>query len=691
MKTEIGSSKKSRLLILLLLACHFCHPLMAEEMAELEEMAQFMAMLEEETELATHSKMNADYVPGMVSVLHGDDLTERGVQNVAAALNQIAGFYSIVNNSGDIVNIVRGVGASVNGSNLKILVDGVAVNRPVDASADWVMRLPITQVERIEVVRGPGSALYGEFAFSGVVNVITRRQNSLLVKAGDQDYRQSDLLLNHNWESGLSASLNLSAWDQNDSGRKTNPDNFAQSGHGHSPGNIYDREKGRLLLAQGEYQGYQLILQYAELERGGWYGRNAAMPFSLEPGLETAQGIELNKRWSVGRGFELGMNISSLQTRLDHATFLPIPAGITGPGGRPILEDRYVREGSEDSTQKLGLDLHWQASTHHHLYAQLAYGVNQVDSSFLNTYVPGQPVISGPEERVLVMAGVKRRLTSLTIQDQWQASDRLEITFGARHDHYDDWGRRTTPRLAAVWRLSDNHILKAQYAEAFRPPTLKETYPGSQSIVARPGSDLVEEELTSSELAYIYRAPGLSFRSTLFHTKVSDLIEYFQRPGQRPLWRNHGELDTQGLELEWQQDINRNWQWLANLSYVDAEDRLEQGEGELLGAVNWLGNLGITWRSDAYATHQLWLRHVGQQEGWDITLRTPVTREFDAHTTLDYSLTMDKLFNQDGLSLTASINNLTNKEYDIVPNPLQYPQGLPFGGRRAYVQLQYQF
>ncbi|GAA0358052.1 hypothetical protein GCM10009092_22820 [Bowmanella denitrificans] len=669
----------------------FWRPVSAENLEEMQEMAELMAMLEEETALATHSKMNADYVPGMVSVLHGDDLTERGVHNVGAALDQIAGFYTMVNNSGDMVSVVRGIGATLNGSNLKILVDGVPVNRPVDASADWLMRLPVSQVERIEVVRGPGSALHGEFAFAGVVNVVTRQQNSLLLRAGSQDYGQIDLSLNHQWQNGLSTSFNFSAWDQNDVGRLTNPDNFARGGHGYSPGEIYDREKGRLLLAQGEYQGYQLNLQYAEVERGGWYGKNAAMPQALEPRLETVQGIQLSKNWTLATDMELGLTLASMQTRLNEATYLPIPAGINGPGGRPVLRDNFVREGSEDSTLRAALDLHWQFSANHQWYAQISHSLNKVDNAFHQLYALGQPIVESLPERVLVMSGVERRLTSITLQDQWQATDKLEITWGARYDNYDDWGNQASPRIAAVWRHSDSHIFKAQYAEAFRPPTLKESYPGSLSVVASQSTKLSEESLSSSELAYIYRAPGFSFRSTLFFTKVTDLIEYYLRPGQPPVWRNRGDIDSRGVELEWQQDINRNWHWFANLSYVHAKDHLDETDGKLLGAVDWLGNLGVTWRSDSMATHQVMLRHTGTQEGWDVQLRTPVTREFDAHTTLDYSLTINELFDQNGLTFTASINNLTDREYDIVPNLIQYPEGLPYGGRQAYVQLQYAF
>lgn len=656
------------------------------------ELLALMTLLEEETTLATQTRMNADYVPGMVSVLQGDDLRTRGLSTVADALGLVAGFYTTVNNAGDTRVIVRGAGATLNASNLKILIDGVAVNRATDASADWALRLPISQVDRIEVIRGPGSALYGEFAFAGVVNVISRKGNGAGVQVGSHNARQANGWLERSFDNGASLRLNLSAWRHDDSGLRTNRDNFANSGHGHSPGRVYDNERGRLLLSEFGYQGYRLQLQHAVVEHGGWYGRTAAMPRDLDPRVEKVTNVTLSKTWEITDHFSLGALLSSLDTDLANATYLPIPAGINPPGPAPVRRaDDFRRDGNSDSTRRAEINLRWSALDGHTLYMGAGYAHSRVEGAFMERFETGRPVRRGTPSENRVLAGSERRLRSFTVQDQWQLTDALELTLGVRHDNYDDWGSHTSPRLAAVWRAGEHHIFKAQYAEAFRPPTLEERYPGPDAF---PGgtttSDLKEERIRSTEAAYIYRKAGRKLRTTLFHTRIDDLIEFFINPGDPPIWRNRGDIETRGVELEWEQEISRRWSWFANVSYVDAEDRLDS-DGRLLGAVDWLGNLGVTWRRDGGTSHSLLLRYVDEQEGWELRTRTPHTPRFDAYTTLDYTFSWRDVLAVDGLRLDAGIKNLTDRSYESVPTPAQYPEGLTHGERTVWLRLEYAY
>src|SRR5206468_566020 len=133
---------------------------------------------------------------------------------------------------------------------------------------------------------------------------------------------------------------------------------------------------------------------------------------------------------------------------------------------------------------------------------------------------PGQP----PTPAVLLASNVDRKITGVMLQDRIDVSDKVSVTLGARRDSYSDLQSRTTPRLSVVWRASDRHIFKAQYAEGFRPPTFFELYetppPGS---VPR----YYFEANATTELNYVYRAPGRVARATLFHEVISNMI----RPG----------------------------------------------------------------------------------------------------------------------------------------------------------------
>lgn len=655
------------------------------------ELEALMAFLNEETNLATQTKMNADFVPGMITVLHGDQLKSQGLNTVAEALNQVPGFYTTVENAGDIRAIVRGAGAALEASNLKVLVDGVALNRPVNASADWALRVPLSQVDRIEVIRGPGSALYGEFAFSGVVNIITRRDNAVAARVGRHDYGQADVLVNHAFANGVELQMNASGWDRNRSGMQTNPDNFATSGHGYSPSDIWDQERGHLLFANLTYQGYRLQLQHADMERGAGYGQNAALSLALDPRVETATSIELSKDWQLADELNLGMSAGQLSTRVEEAAYLPIPKGIDPPGPPPLtLVDQYKQQGTKDLNQHARINLRWTGLDSHTLFVQTGYSHSQVDSGFRRIFTLASETDAASSDLVRETDIAERRLLSFTAQDQWQISPALELTLGARYDDYDDWGSHYSPRAAAVWRATDKHIFKLQYAEAFRPPTLAELYPGPSAILGVSYGRLDEEQLDSTEASYIYRAADHSLRATVFTSHIDDLIEFHITPGRRPEWRNLGSVDSKGVELEWQQNLGRNWRWFANASYVKAKDPLDQ-DTRLLGSVARLGNLGIIWNSDAQVSHALNLRYVGAQEGWELQTRTPPTERFDAYTLLDYTLTVQRLFALRNVQLLMGARNLTNEHYATVATPSQYPQGLPNGERSLWMEVEYRF
>ncbi|MEO3737192.1 TonB-dependent receptor plug domain-containing protein [Shewanella baltica] len=684
--------KKNRLRNVLPLA--FTLPLMAQSFGsradEQDEMAALVALLEEETMLATQTKMNADYVPGMVSVLDAGELAGYGIQTIGQALNQVAGFYITVNNAGAPLAIVRGAGARLGASNLKIMLNGVPVNRAIDGSADWLYRLPINQFERIEVIRGPGSSLYGEFAFSGVVNVISRSDNKLMATAGSHNALGSNLMVQHSFADSTQASLNLSVWDRDDSGLKGNPDNFAHSNRGFSPGAIFDREQGTLALAKVEHQGYHLQLQYADVERGGWYGRNAAMPASIAPRQETFQAVNVDKSWQLTPELTLKSELTHTHSQLTEAAYLPIPAGARGTGGQVVTINQYRQDGNTESSNRANISLHWTPIVDHRVYFALGYAHSQVDSAFGRFLRPGQPTSDFPADKTKVLDNSSRSLTSVTLQDQWMLTDELELTLGARFDSYSDWDANLSPRLAAVWRVNEHHILKAQYAEAFRPPTLEEAHPGPRSFPGTIFTPLSEERLNSSEVAYIYRRDSFSFHTTVFNTEIKDLIEFLQQPGEPPIWHNNGDITTTGVELEWKQAVNRNWDWFANLSYVRARDHLDQDK-ILIGSAQWQARAGISWHSDKLFHHALLLNYMGQQEGSETVLKSQVTREFDAYFTLDYTLRIEQPLQIKKLDMTVGLKNLTGEEYDTVPNPLQYPQGLHQGERTANLLLSYQF
>ena len=153
------------------------------------------ALLEDASDIATKSALNVDYMPSVVSVIDGDTFRDAGVQNVAEALAMLPGFQIQISPMGYTMVIVRGMKNpnAYLSDKIKIMVDGVTIHNEISGSSNFYMDFPMQMVERIEVLRGPGSTMYGAGSFYATINIITKTgagygSNRVLLGAGSYEY-----------------------------------------------------------------------------------------------------------------------------------------------------------------------------------------------------------------------------------------------------------------------------------------------------------------------------------------------------------------------------------------------------------------------------------------------------------------------------------------------------------------------
>lgn len=159
----------------------------AQDSSEQEEFNQLLNLLEQQTTLATKTRLNADFVPGMLSVFDAEQLQRRGFRTVWEALASLPGVTTSMDETGMRSISVRDIGELFEPSKIKLLLNGVAVNASAGATTGTLYDTPVEQIERIEFVRGPGSAIHGEFAYAGVINVTTRKQGEKYSVGLDSD------------------------------------------------------------------------------------------------------------------------------------------------------------------------------------------------------------------------------------------------------------------------------------------------------------------------------------------------------------------------------------------------------------------------------------------------------------------------------------------------------------------------
>ncbi len=169
---------RSDLCFLLFAFCFLLFPRSARAQTDDKELEDLLSVVQQETQLATKTRMNSDYVPGIVTVLDGNDLEALGVTTAGEALGLIPGIIYQRDRNGVPNVIVRGLDFPFNSGNIQIQINGIPLVRADAGFNSAALLIPVEQIDRIEVIRGPGSVVYGDYAFMGLVNIITRGEGT---------------------------------------------------------------------------------------------------------------------------------------------------------------------------------------------------------------------------------------------------------------------------------------------------------------------------------------------------------------------------------------------------------------------------------------------------------------------------------------------------------------------------------
>lgn len=599
-----------------------------------QELMALLTVLEEETKIATKSKMNNDYVPGMVTVLHGDHLETLGIGTVAEALSMVPGIQVSYGRTGEPSAKVRGIAFPFNAGNIKIMMNSIALSRESSGMNSSVLLVPVSQVDRIEVIRGPGSSIYGDFAMSGVVNIITRHSGSRVYSRMGNDDAQGAGGHYTYAKNGVKLNMNMSV---------------ADAGHRAAAVSMNPDEKKYLGVFHVDYNTFSFTAQGIGRQldfygRAGPQGRqDQSSSLSLESGEldEIDWVMEGRQRLEMGRNASLEAYVSYLHN--DGTLALP-PSEFDG--------DRV----------EAGIDLTWQPMDNHQLLFGVSYAVSDIDHAF-------QLSLS---QKPIAISGIRRENYSLGIQDQITVTERFTLTVGGRYDHYDDVGSLFTPRIAGVYRLGEPHVIKAQYAKGFRAPTFFELY-----WEGTPDDSLDFEVIETTELGYVYRRPNMVGRATLFYSKIEDGL--YPDDG---VTRNIVDIESKGIELEWEQKIGKKLRWLANISCTDIMDERSGAAGgnQGLGTADWLGNLTVFFEPlcDYMVTGRLLFvgkRHTSEGSK-------------DGYETVDLTLSRTNLFNRD-LTLRVGVKNLLDESIIYLNEQARGLTQYAYEGRTFWLQLSY--
>jgi vitamin B12 transporter len=514
-----------------------------------------------------------------------------------------------------------------------VLVDGVRVNDPTNArggSFDF-STFDMSNVERIEIARGPYSAVYGGDALAGVINIITRQapaesvRGSVDAMAGAHDTRQ--LALNVAGPAG-NGTWSIGASDSNE-GEQIRGNDFESQRL--SAG--YHTELGR---------GTQLSLsaRFAQSERAGFPDDSGGHEFAAIRAVETREADEALFGAGISHatdGASYSLTVGYFD-RDDHIESPGVAPGVRDPFGvPPSLVDSSIERltATFSGTYRLsGL-------------TSLAYGAEFQREQ-------------GSSDGELDFGGGFVLPTSFAItRDSWAPFAELRLDtgvglraqMGVRVDKPDGESAVTSPRVRVEYAFPESVRLAGSWGKAFKLPSI---YALGHPLVGNP--DLVPERGESYELELSQSlADGKIFWSaTWFEGEFRNAIDFDSGPP--PMLVNRNRVDSRGVELAGRYSTSDAWAFDASVTNV--ESRIASTGGELRNRPEWRGGIGAHWtpwtalRLSASATY------VG--ESFDSSIPTgDVT--LDAYTRIDVSAAWQV---SEKFQTYVALDNLTDEKYE---------------------------
>lgn len=633
-------------------------------------------LMESETDAAESTRMNVDFIPGMITALWGDDLMSKGARTVYDAFALIPGFYLSMSPYGQKTISYRGLVSTSGRAPLKLLLNNVSFNYSLDGGDSFLYDIPLEQVERMEIIRGSDDILFGESSRGITVNIITKtRATEMFGRYTSYGTFGAGLTDHYNAEDKrYTMSINVAQWETDGGDAICTSDSLTGTpveDAGWAPGPTNEARKNTTAVFTTDYNDLSFIGQYIYVGMGDYYGYGATLPPPEDKIVQEYRVFAAEARYEKELFWDLETRIRTGWMQLEHRADVELlPAGAI-----PLFEDG-LRERTDYMERHVysRVDTTWEGWTDHAWLLGCQFkSIIVVDSSVV--------IEDSHEDFLRDIDG--RKYVNLFINDQYRAFDWLTLSAGLQYDYYDDVDDTLTPRLEAVTRFRDRHVFKIKFAREHRPPTFRELTRTSDYELGS-NKNLNSENFDTYETEYIYKGVSTDWRFRLFYSDMTDLIsrDALSEQGEYQ-YNNTGSGTTKGAELEVNRHILNSLNLNGNITYVTTK---EDGEGnEFSGVANWLANAGVTYELTETIVLNTQFRYVGERHRAPADTRDKTD---DSHT-VDVTATCYHLF-LNGLTVRAGIRNMLDEEV-VYPGSMGYEDDLERPGREYWVQLQYAF
>jgi iron complex outermembrane receptor protein len=618
--------------------------------------------------------------PSTITVITAKQIADRGYEQLEDALRDIPGIDMIhINGYAPTLIYFRGMYGAENLRAL-LMIDGIVENNILGSNDMAGPAYSLHNAERIEIIWGPVSALYGSNAFGGVINIITKKGsdiNGLHAEQGFGSFNTSFTKLNmglrkSNWEFSVAGTLYSTDGpyfknrDPNYSGY------YIYKAYSINSSLSYYAKKTKTTLG---YRTYRTPMGW------GTYANSATSYLGLpsqgnnnlgilgiiqrnirgeKPGLDDSylRTLFIQNEWKPNEKLNLFSRVTYRETGIGEDSYIYVT----------VDGNRLIRSGIASYSNRISgeLSANYIFSEKHRLTAGVEYTRDNVEQGARNsTYDPNTIyLIDGRDTVVNLYSTYLARKYDIRnnfgsyLQYILNTSllGKTNFTLGLRYDHNSYFGDAVSPRIAIVNQPSQKVTFKFQYGNAFRAPTNLEIHqpPPTGNF------QLKQERITTYEVNAIY-TPSKKLRIQVngFRNELTDVIILGNLTGIN-LDKNPGVINVNGVEGILDIAFAKSISGFVNLTYQDSkgENLITHNKRNVPGIAKIKGNAGITMHINDLFTVSLSGNWVGTREVPDTDPYGPV----DGYFLTNLVVGTAKLFNT-GITASLNIHNLFNTKW----------------------------
>jgi len=666
-----------------------------------------------EVSIATGKKQSAARAPAIVSIITAEDIEKTAATDIDDVLETVPGLH-VARSSVSYYNPIYSLGGiySIYNPETLVLLDGIPINTLYTGGRILMGYggMSTTAIERIEVIRGPASAIvYGADALAGVINIITKKAADIEgTETGMRigSFEQRDAWVRHGGEyAGIGIGLTVDYHDTRGQQEivaedaQTQYDKLFNTHASLVPGGVNLSQRNWDINLNLEKNHWKFHTLYQQRNR---IGLGAGVAQSLDPEGNyrserlytdlTYHNEKLTKNWDV----TARVSYSDVAYMIER-DFIIYPAGAfngafpDGMRGATDVSERHayfdisgIYKGIQHHELRLGMGYR-----HGNLYKvtdKRNFGINPKTGQAIPPAVELTD-ISGTSATFLSPG--KRKNWQLFAQDIWEINPQWELTTGVRYDSSSDFGSAFNPRVGLVWQTTPSLTTKFLYGKAFRAPSFQELYQANNPV-ALGNPNVKPEHIQTLEAAVDYR-PNQKWHigANVFTYRLTDKILFVQdKTAQVYLAQNAGSQKGKGFIVEGGWLFGEDWAFAGSYSYQRAEDQEQQTVAnvplqDIYFRVDW--RISPNWELSTQANGILDRRRAANDP------RQPVSDYFNVDLSLHYAKSKSPW------NFSFAVRNLFDadvREPTHGPDEsgmIKIPYDLPMPGINYFIEIGYRF